>query len=110
MNYLWHVPLAVSTKGNFASYWLNNNADTQHFPMPGGEGQSQKFYYINNKRRLYYNITIFLNLWTESFVVVNDNYRSLVRVLYEGKSKELIMAQLEENIDEISPKSRNNIN
>ena len=43
MNYLWHVPLAVSTKGNFASYWLDNNADTQHFPMPGGEGQSQKF-------------------------------------------------------------------
>jgi aminopeptidase N len=81
LDYNWYVPLSISTGETFESFWMMNNKDEQIFELNGLSADP-------------------------AYVVVNDNYRSLVRVLYEGDAKFNIQGQLASDVNSVNEKSR----
>jgi len=81
LDYNWYVPLHISTGETFESLWMMNNKDEQTFDLSGLSSDP-------------------------AYVVVNHDYRSLVRVLYENDAKFNIQGQLASDVNSVNEKSR----
>ena len=77
LGYKWHVPLSVRTSEGYSHLWLDATDKAQDFELKESK-----------------------------YAFVNDQFRSLVRVLYEGDAKVNVQAQLSQDTDSVDPRTR----
>ena len=77
LGYKWYVPLSVRSSEGYSHLWLDATNEAQDFELKESK-----------------------------FAFVNDQFRSLVRVLYEGDAKVNVKNQLNEDTDSVDPKTR----
>ena len=77
LGYKWFVPLSIHTSAGYSHLWL----DATHKPQD-------------------------FELKESNFAFVNNQFRSLVRVLYEDEAKANVQEKLNEDTDSVDPKTR----
>lgn len=77
LHYKWHVPLAVQTGAGNSHLWLDATEKAQTFDLAESD-----------------------------FAFVNNQFRSLVRVLYEGTAADNVQKQLGSDLDSVDTKTR----
>ena len=77
LNYLWYVPLSIATSNGYSHVWLDASSGVQAFEVNEAD-----------------------------FVVVNNQFRSLARVLYQNNAADNLQAQLASKPQSVDSKTR----